>query len=401
MKTNISLEEAGALAVEGLTPLGVEDVALRDALGRTLAEAVAAPMDQPPFPRSPLDGYALCAEDTAGADGAHPVRLKVMETLYAGDVPRVPLERGQAARIMTGAMLPAGCNCVVRQEDTDRGEETVCVRRAVGQFQNYCFRGEDYTAGSPLLGAGLRVDAAAAGVLASAGIDRVRVLRRPSVYLISTGDEVVPPSRHPLPPGKIYASNGELLLARLAELGIRETGCELAPDDPQAVAGAICRAAGRYDVVITTGGVSVGAKDILHEALPLLGAERMFWRVRVKPGTPVMYSRYAGTPVMSLSGNPFAAAVNFELLVRPILGALSGEGHFHTPRKRAVLDGVFEKSGGPRRFLRGRYEDGRVRLPAGHSSGQLASLVGCNCLVDLPEGSAPAAPGDTVEVLLL
>ena len=401
MQTGITLEQASALVTQGLTPLGSETLPLRQAAGRTLAADVTAPLDQPPFDRSPLDGYALRSADTAGASEAQPVSLRVVDTLYAGDTARVAVGPGQAARIMTGAMLPPGCDCVIRQEDTDMGLETVGIRRGLKRHDNYCFRGEDYAAGALLLRAGDRLDAAAVGVLASAGLDRAEVRRRPSVCILSTGDEIAAPGTQPLPPGKIYASNGDLLLARLAELGVARTEYALVPDDPAAVARAIAQASEGFDLVITTGGVSVGAKDILHDALPLAGCEVLFWKVMVKPGTPVMYARRGGTPVLSLSGNPFAATVNFELLGRPILAALAGEPRLLPRPASAVLDSPFDKGSGIRRFLRGRYEGGRVTLPAGHSSGQLASLIGCNCLVDVPARSGPLAPGDRVDVLLL
>ena len=401
MKTGISLAEATALVQEGLAPLGAEELPLQQGLGRVLARDVIAPLDQPPFDRSPLDGYALRAAGTAGACPDHPVSLEVVDTVYAGDVARVPVGPGQAVRVMTGAMLPPGCDCVLRQEDTDQGHPVVSIRSSLHCHDNYCFRGEDYAAGTLLLPAGTPMDAAAAGLLASAGLDRAPVGRLPSVCILSTGDEVVAPSVHPLPPGKIYASNGDLLLARLAELGIRDTRCALLPDDPEAVARAMGEAAAQYDLVLTTGGVSVGVKDILHTALPLLGAEQVFWKVMVKPGTPVMFSRYGGKPILSLSGNPFAAAVNFELLARPILAALAGDARLLPRPCSAVLDTPFAKGGNMRRFLRGRYAGGHITLPDGHSSGQLASLVGCNCLVDIPAGRGPLAPGAGVDALLL
>lgn len=146
------------------------------------------------------------------------------------------------------------------------------------------------------------------------------------------------------------------------------------------------------DLLITTGGVSVGDKDIFHQALPLLGAERVFWKVNLKPGTPAMFSRYGGKPILSLSGNPFAAFTTFELLARPLLAALSGEPHLLPQQRQALLTTRYGKPSPRRRFLRGRYEEGRVELPEGHSSGQLASLLGCNCLVELPAGLTRRKP---------
>lgn len=398
MDTDLSLEQAVERMTQGLARLGTEVLPAFQALGRTLAADVAAPVDQPPFDRSPLDGYALRSADIAGADREHPVRLPVVDTLYAGDEAKSPLLPGQAIRIMTGAMLPRGCDCVLRQEDTDRGDP-VAIYASLPPHKNYVYQGEDYRAGSLLLKAGTRLDAAALGVLASAGITEVPVCRRPKVGLLTTGDEVVEAGQ-PLPPGKIYGSNQVLLLARLAELGIPAVGRHAA-DSPAAVAEALAELLADCDLLITTGGVSVGDKDIFHQALPLLGAERVFWRVNLKPGTPAMFSRHEGKPILSLSGNPFAAFTTFELLARPLLAALAGEPHLLPQQKQAVLTTPYDKPSPRRRFLRGRYEDGRVALPHGHSSGQLASLVGCSCLVELPAGSPPTEAGQTVQVWLL
>ena len=401
MVTGIELEQAVALITGALAPLGTQTLPVPDALGYTLDADVTAPLDQPPFDRSPLDGYALRAADIASASWERPVRLRVVETVYAGGVPLLPLTAGAAARIMTGAMLPAGCDCVLRQEDTDQGDPVVSIYKPLRPCENYVNRGEDYRSGTVLLPAGTRLDAAAVGLLSSAGVCQVPVRHRPRGFVLSTGDEVVYPHVHPLPPGKIYGSNLNLLLARLSELGIPETGGEHAGDDPQAVAETMERLLGCCDALITTGGVSVGDKDIFHQALPLLGAETVFWRLNVKPGTPALYSTRRGKPILSLSGNPFAAAATFELLARPMLCALSGEERLLPQRRSARLDTAFSKASPCRRFLRGRWQDGRVSLPEGHSSGQLASLVGCNCLVDLPAGTGPLEPGRLVEVLLL
>lgn len=401
MRTRIELEEARALLAESVRPLGVEQVSRQEALGRTLAEDVTAPLDQPPFDRSPLDGYALRSADLTGASPEHPVSLRVVETVYAGGVPSRVLGPGEAIRIMTGAMLPRGCDCVLQHERTDNGLEQVQIYAALSPHDNYCDRGEDYRTGEVLLPAGTVVDAAAVGVLASAGLSSVPVRRRPVVRVLSTGDEVVSPDLHPLPAGKIYGSNQELLTARLRELGVSDVRGLLIGDDPREVADTMAQLLGECDLLITTGGVSAGDKDIFHEALPLLGVERVFWKVNLKPGTPAMYSLWQGQPILSLSGNPFAAAATFELLARPLLAALTGESRFSLRSRTAVVEGSFPKASPGRRFLRGFYQEGRVSLTGKNDSGMLASLVGCNCLVDLPAGSPPVQEGQTVTVLLL
>lgn len=402
MRESIDLEEAVSLICDELV-VHVEELSLRDAAGHVLAETIYAPLDQPPFDRSPLDGYALRAADTAGADRDNPVRLTVTETVYAGDVPAKPVGHGEAIHIMTGARLPRGCDCVIRQEDTDNGRETVKIFRSLHPHENYCDRGEDYQAGSLLVPAGTRIDAYAAGVLASAGVAHVPVCHKPIVGILSTGDETVPPETHPLPNGKIYDSNLLLLSVRLEELDFAHPEAGHMPDVPETVAEEIKRLFHTCDVVITTGGVSVGDKDIFHQVMPLLGAELLFWRVNLKPGSPAMYARYHNKPLLCLSGNPFAAAATFELLARPLLAVLSGDASLHPVPARARLSGSFPKRSLSRRFLRGRYNhtDGLVTIPGKHTSGMLSTAVGCNCLVDIPAGSPPLSDGQEVRVLLL
>lgn len=400
-RVSVELEEAVSLITGALSPLETEEMPLAGALGRTVASTVTALVDQPPFNRSPLDGYALRAADSVSACREHPVRLWVTDTVFAGDVAGVPVLPGQAVRVMTGAMLPAGCDCVLRQEDTDEGHPMVSIYAPLRPHENYVDRGEDFRAGTPLLHAGTRLDAAALGLLASAGFCSVMVKRRPVAALLTTGDEVVSPGAFPLPEGKIYNSHAALFSARLEELGFARPVVEHAGDNPEMAARAMARLLERADVLFTTGGVSVGSKDILHQALPLLGAEQVFWKVRFKPGTPALFSRWRGKPILSLSGNPFAAAATFELLGRPLLAALSGEPGTCSLRASGVLNTPFSKASSGRRFVRGRYADGQITLPERHSSGMLASLVGCNCLLDIPAGSGPLNAGRNVSVWML
>lgn len=401
MKQGISLEEAVAQLTQGIVPLSVAEAPLSQLSGALpLAADVFAPISQPPFPRSPLDGYALRAADSAGADPEHPAALKVVGKHYAGDPGDTHVGPGEAVRLFTGAPIPQGADCVIRQEDTDGGEETVSIRCALKPWENYCYAGEDYKEGSLLLRAGTVLDYAARGLLASAGVTTVPVYRYPEVAVLSTGDELVSPGVYPLPAGKIYNSNMLLICARLTELHIFNNGFHVA-DDPRQVADQIEELWQIHPVVLTTGGVSVGQKDFMAQAAQLLGAETVFHGVRLKPGSPALFARRGGRYLLALSGNPFAAAATVELLARPLLSALSGDPSLLPRRTQAVLDAPFPKASKGRRFVRGRYAEGRVTLPAGHSSGQLASLVGCNCMVDIPAGSPPLVAGSTVEAVLL
>lgn len=309
----ISVEQAMEQILQ-YTPVinETEEVELNKAGGRILAQDMVAEFNNPPFDRSPVDGYACKAEDLAGASSEHPVKLKVMEEIDAGQYSERVMESGQAVRIMTGAAIPKGCDCCIFQEDTDYGEETVEIYREVKQWDNYCFAGEDFKKGTTLLKKGTHIGYVEAAVLAGMGAAKVPVYRRPKVVLLTTGDEVVEPG-NPLPAGKIYNSNMTMLSARMMELGIEPFYMEAVKDNPQVMAEKIKEIAEQADMIITTGGVSVGKKDIMHESIRLIDAERIFWRVNMKPGMPTLFSVYENAsggkvPVISLSGNPFGVA---------------------------------------------------------------------------------------------
>ena len=406
METGISVERAIELIEQHTIPVGTERIAATRAHGRILAEDVCAPIDQPPWPRSPLDGYALRAADSTGASKDAPVTLRVVDTVYAGGWSDVTVGEGQAVRLMTGAPIPAGFDCVIRQEDTDLGADSVQIFKALRAWDNYVRAGGDFQRGDVLLPAGTKLSGNALGVLASAGLHRddeaLTVYRRVRVAVLCTGDELVPNGVRPLPKGKIYSSNEAVLASRLTELGMELTTLRGEfTDDPAALAAAIRAAAENADLILTTGGVSVGAKDILHETLPLLKADRVFWQARLKPGSPLMFSLYAGKPLLSLSGNPFAASATFELFARPMLAKRSGDASLRAQMVTAELDTAFRKFGRGRRFVRGFFRDGHVTIPQGHSSGQLASAVGTNCLAEIPPSDAPIEAGAKVRVWLL
>lgn len=406
MEQGISVERAVELITGCAHPVGTEHIPAITAHGRVLAEDIFAPMNQPPWPRSPLDGYALRAADSAGACKESPVALRVVDTVNAGDFSNETIGAGGCVRIMTGAPIPGGCDCVAWQEDTDSGVTEVRLYAELKPWENYCFAGEDFKRGDLLIPSGAVFNAAAMGVLASAGLlreeNQISVRRRVRCALICTGDELAENDTRPLPPGKIYSSNAALLSARLRELGIELTVMHSTfGDDAAALADTIRAAAGDSDLILTTGGVSVGAKDILHESLPLLGAERVFWKVSLKPGSPLMFSIYRETPILSLSGNPFAASATFELFARPLLAALSGTDALLPKRCEAVLDTPFLKTSRIPRYVRGQLRNGRVSLPEGHASGLLSSAVGTNCLVEIPVNSSPLPAGRKVRAMLL
>jgi molybdopterin molybdotransferase len=399
MLHEIDLEKAIELICDGVVPLASEEAEVASANGRVLAEDITAPMDQPPFPRSPLDGYAFDAASGEDAAPDRPAVLKVVEKLYAGAWSDRTIGRGEAVRLMTGAMIPKGCNCVIRQEDTDGGEDSVSLYKRVGPHENYCFAGEDYKEGELLLPAFARIDPAAMSVIAGAGMARVNVIRRPRASVISTGDELAAPGTARRN-GEIYCSNNLYIEARLAEMGMAVVASHIVKDDAADLQSSLEKAAAESDLVISTGGVSVGEKDLLIPVLRAMGADILFHHVNIKPGAPAAFSIYKGARLLSLSGNPFASAASFELLAWPLLSAMTGDKTLATVRTSAELSGDFRKKGGSRRFLRGRFDGEVVHLPDSHANGQIKSMIGCNCLVDVPAESGGLNAGDRVSILI-
>lgn len=384
----LSLEEAVTLMKKHPMALRREMVDLLAAAGRVAAADIKARHDQPPFDRSPLDGYAVMGEDTTGASKAVPSILRVVEEVHAGSRPYKTLKPGQAIRIMTGAPMPKGSNAVIRQEDTDEGTEVVQVFKAVHPYSNYCYAGEDYHQGQVLVREGDLLSAAHIGVLASNGISRVSVIKKPRIGLLSTGSELVNLNQ-PLSAGKIYNSNLYTISARLEALGCVPVPLGTIADD---VAEGMRRVHDHWaevDMLITTGGVSVGKMDIMHPIYKGLNISPLFWRIAIKPGTPVLSGIYKEKLILSLSGNPSAAAVTFELLFRPYLSEALGCDALDLWWGSGLFCDTYTKESGTRRFIKAREEGGNVWLTQGNqSSGALKAMVGCNCFIDVKESEA-------------
>jgi molybdopterin molybdotransferase len=397
----LQLEEARDLLNAQVHPIDeIETAALMNALGRSIAEDVAAPINQPPFARSPLDGYAVKGADTQTASRETPVKLRVIGKIYAGMAFREKAAHGEAVRLMTGAPMPEGTDTVIRQEDTDGGEKEVLIYKGSSAYQNYCPLGEDYHKGDILFQKGTVLDAISLAVLASIGMDKVPVFRQPRIAVISTGDEVVQPGQ-PLSYGKIYDTNLYYVCSRLTELGIKPAIMHHCADDPFEIRDYIVNNCTDMDMMITIGGVSVGEKDMLHQVIALLMAEKLFWKIQMKPGAPTLAARYQNIPVICLSGNPFGAAANFELLIRPMLAKLCSNPGLEMKTKQAVIQNDFVQ-GGCRKFVRGIYFEGTVRIAEGnHASGAISSMIGCNCLIEIAPGQDRIRKGEQVWVHLL
>lgn len=396
----ISLEQALDILMDHVTHGKTERKPLEDCLGLVLSEDVYALLDMPPFSRSAQDGYALCSKDSIGATGENPVKLKVTGKIYAGDHLDVQVKPGEAVRIMTGAMIPAGADSVLRQEDTDEGEDVVQIYKEVEPGCSICFKGEEYKKGHILLHAGTKIDAAALAVASGNGIMELPVYERVKAAVVSSGSEVVEPGT-PLTPGKIYNTNTIYMKARLSQLGARVMMTRTVGDDLEVMAEALKEAADQAELVVTTGGVSVGQKDLTEEALLSIGAKILFHGIAIKPGMPTLAAEKDGVLFIGLSGNPFSAAIPFEMLARMVLSEKMSDPSLKLRRETLTAVTGFSKDSRKRRFLRGKAEGKEVWLPDQQANGQMRSMVGCNCLIEIPAGSGPVKAGDKVEVLWL
>lgn len=400
----IELEKARRLIVERGRLAGIETVGLMEAHGRVLAENIAAPADQPLFNRSPLDGYALRAADTKGASPVAPAVLKVIDTIYAGGYSQEKVVGGTAVRLMTGSPIPEGADCVIRQEDTRAGKGRVEILKEHFPGDNYCTKGEYLKKGDAVLAKSDYLGAAQIGVLAGLGIAAVPVYKRPVAAIISTGDELIEPGTAPAP-GRVYSSNCYAIACRLKEYGVEVISTGMVSDDREAIASAVTAVAEKVDFVVTTGGVSVGEKDLLKEVMKNLGAEMVFWRVNIKPGSPALFSVLKGKPVISLSGNPLAASVTFELLLGPLIKKITGNSALELTTLQAVLQSDFNKKSPVRRALRGQLtqdDSGRVLvtiIDPEQSPGNLQVVLESNCYIDIAAGCSGLKQGELVPVI--
>lgn len=371
--------------------LDSEEISLINSVGRVISEDYFAIFDNPPFDRSPLDGFALKSEDTTA-----PRSLKVIGEECAGDFFIGEIKSGECLRIMTGAAMPKGSDCVIRQEDVDFDGENIFITQKLAHHENYCFAGEDIKANSLLVAKNSTLTAAHVAVLASQGISKVKVYRKPRIAVASTGDELINPDEK-LSAGKIYNSNLFLIASRLIEMGFEPKILGILPDNAENCSKILSEL--EIDLLITTGGVSVGKKDIMHDVVKKIG-EKIFWRVLIKPGAPFIGWKCENFLGIALSGNPFAAYATFELLVRPVLAKISRKNVMYR-RNRGILADEFPKKSFGRRFIRAKLENGKIYLPIRHESGSLYSAVGCNALIDIPAGSDALKAGTEVEIIEL
>jgi molybdopterin molybdotransferase len=397
----IPVETAQQIALDAVSALPAERRALLAAAGCVLAETVLAPISLPPFDNSAMDGYAVLADDTRGANADAPRVLRVTEAIPAGSSPARPLQPGWAARIMTGAPLPAGAEAVVKVEDTRPEGDAVAVLVEAAPGENVRPAGEDLAAGEVALEAGTVLGPGELGLAAALGLTQLSVIRRPRVALLTTGAEVVEPGAA-LRPGAIYNSHRVALAAALSRAGAEVARVAHVPDDAAAIEQAL-RESVDCDLIITTGGVSMGDYDFVKVVLERLGEVR-FWQVRMKPGKPVAFGLALGRPVFALPGNPVSALVTFEVLVRPALRGLAGQRACFPPTVEATLSRDIAHQPGRREYVQAHTrwtEAGYVVTPSGQrGSAMLRATVGANSLLVIPEDSVGLRKGERAQVLL-
>jgi molybdopterin molybdotransferase len=409
----ISVDQALEKALEHVAILEAEAGPILSCLGQVLAEDIFSTINIPPLDNSAMDGYAVRSADTRGASPKSPRVLRVIDTVAAGAVARSRVEAGTAVRIMTGAPIPDGADGVVRFEDTDESERPgtpaeIGVLIEVAPGAEIRRAGEDIAAGSLVLSKGTPLRAAEIGVLASLGRGKVKVIRRPVVAILATGDEIMDITK-PLVKGKIYNSNSYSLAALVQHYGAVPRMLGVALDSEDSLIEKL--SSGRdADMVITSGGVSLGDYDVVREVLEKEG-EIVFWRVREKPGKPLVFGLLRGRgkakdiPFFGLAGNPVSAMINFELFARPAILKMMGRKNLTKPMVKAVVEDAIKNTDGRRVFTRvmvekrgGRYF---ARLTGPQGSGILTSMVLANGLAIVPEDKPGVKPGDVVEVMML
>jgi molybdopterin molybdotransferase len=396
----IPVAEAVQKVIQQARPLGTEMAALEESYNRILAEPIIAGHPVPPFDRSPYDGFAIISESSAEASGENRIQFDIVDHIGAGAVSEKVLSGTKAVRIMTGAPLPKNADAVVMFEQAVEREGAFTIRKPFKPLENVSLEGEDVQKGETVIDSGNLIHPGTVALLATFGYAQVRVAKQPVVGILSTGTELLDVSE-PLVPGKIRNSNGPMIAAQLARMGISCKTYGLSADELDESFEIVKRAAQETDCLITTGGVSVGDFDFLPAIYERLGAEVLFNKVAMRPGSVTTVAVADGKYLFGLSGNPSACFTGFELFVRPALLKMMGAEKLYLPHTTAVLSEDFTKANPFTRFIRAVY-DGHNITPAGfNKSNAVASIAKGNALIVLPGGTRGFKRGDTVDVLLL
>lgn len=401
MKSFISLDEAIEILNNNVTNLDIEEVDLINGLNRVISENIYSKINNPPFNKSAMDGYALISNNIELSNK----KLKVIDKVYAGGVCNSIVNEDTAVRIMTGAPIPKGANAVIKQEDVTLEDDYIILNKSLKENENICIKGEDISKGSLLVKSNKKLDYADIGILASSGINRIKVYKRPKIAFISTGDEVMDIGLE-LEEGKIYNSNKYSILSRIKELGYEAKYINHINDNFYEIGSYIEDISKEADLIITTGGVSVGEKDLLKDAINTTSGEKLFWKITIKPGSAVLCSKVNKSIVISLSGNPTAALTTFELLVKPTLEKLSGGKEVKINREKAILLQDMKKKNPQRRFIRGFVEIDNCKqyvhiTQTKSGNGILSSAINSNCIIEIEANSDSKNQGDLVDIIKL
>jgi molybdopterin molybdotransferase len=397
----LQLEEALARILAVLPPASGEEVTLNEAHGRVLLQEAATRLDLPAFDNSAMDGYAVRAKDLAGAKAGSPVRLRLAGRVAAGENFDGQVLPGTCVRLFTGSALPPGADAVVMQEETrveeDKPEEVLFLEK-VGPWENIRFQGEDVKRGQALGAAGTVVTAGRLSLLAAAGCERVKVGRRPVVGLLATGSELREPGQE-LVRGQVYESNRLGLAALVRTAGGIPRIFPLVADVLKGTRAALAEAFAKCDIVVSSGGVSVGEMDFIKRAFAEVGGELQFWKVAIKPGRPFVFGRRESKYLFGLPGNPVSAFVTFLLLVRPALLRWQGATEVSLPAHLAILGDPLDNPGERRHFVRVKVDaEGKVYSAGTQASHVLISLASATGLVEVPPGTTLAS-GTPVKVM--
>jgi molybdopterin molybdotransferase len=399
-----SVEEHRRVVAGLITRRATVTLPLADTLGLVLADDIVAPLSLPGFDNSAMDGYAVVTDDIAAATAEQPVLLPVAEDIPAGRTDPLTLKPGTAHRIMTGAPVPTGATAVVPVEATDGATDTVSIRVSAKAGQHIRHAGEDVTAGTTVLRAGQLLTPAALGLAAALGLGELKVVPRQRVLVMSTGSELVAPGT-PLRPGQIYESNAVMLAAAVRDAGANVVAAPMTGDDVITFRDALTHHAGDADLIITTGGVSAGAYEVVKDALggPATtggSGEVDFVKVAMQPGMPQGAGSVNGTPIITLPGNPVSALVSFEVFIRAPLRTAMGLPNPERPRRTAVLSEDLTSPRGKRQFRRGVLDRdaGTVSSYGPPASHHLRWLASANCLLEIDEDVAEITAGSPVQV---
>jgi len=390
-RTMISAKDAIEKIKLEINSLGEKRSLVEDALDHVLANNILSPINMPPFAQSAMDGYAV------NDSGSH---FEVVAEIQAGDsAAGIKLEKGQASRIFTGAMVPKGVFAVVKQEDVERTNNNIVITHPVKEMQNIRPLGEQIEKSEVALKQGTVVSAGSAGFLYTLGIDTIDIIRKPKVVIIATGNELIPPGQE-LTPGKIYESNTYTIKTALRKIGV-DAVIKTVKDDYESTKEIIKASIEESDLLITTGGISVGDYDYVGKAFLDLGVESIFYKVKQKPGKPIFFGKKGETAIFGLPGNPAAALSCFYLYVTPAIRKMSGFTDLFLEKRTLKITSSYKKTKNLSHFLKARYFEDEVTILNAQSSAMLSSFAEANCLVHMIEEQESWEAGDEVNAYVL